>query len=176
MKHYCIENLQEIKKFLVKLDKETYRMKLDFLSGASIGQHVRHILEFYQVVLEGIPKGVINYDKRRRNKEIEELIDFAGKTIEIIILQLESIEKDLILILNGDFSNEGQDQITEIKTTLYRELAYNLEHSIHHQSLIRVGCHVLNLDSELPENFGVAPATLKNRKKTKFKLLKIPKL
>jgi hypothetical protein len=44
------------------------------------------------------------------------------------------------------------------------EIAYNLEHTIHHMALIRVGLHELG-DITLDDSYGVAPSTLKYRKR-----------
>jgi hypothetical protein len=48
-------------------------------------------------------------------------------------------------------------------TNYYREIVYNLEHTIHHMALIRVGLKEL-ASIELPENYGVASATVKHKK------------
>ena len=55
---------------------------------------------------------------------------------------------------------QGTTETTlEIETNYERELLYNLEHSIHHQALIKVA--LLQLQSvEIPENFGVAQSTI----------------
>jgi hypothetical protein len=48
----------------------------------------------------------------------------------------------------------------DVSTNYYREVIYNLEHTIHHMALIRVGINELgNID--LPKDFGVAPSTIK---------------
>ena len=43
----CKENLQEIKTLIASVKEEQYQYKSQLLSDATIGQHVRHILEFY---------------------------------------------------------------------------------------------------------------------------------
>jgi hypothetical protein len=48
-------------------------------------------------------------------------------------------------------------------TNYYREMAYNLEHTIHHMALIRTGINDVSRIS-VPENFGVAISTMKYRK------------
>lgn len=51
------------------------------------------------------------------------------------------------------------------KTFINRELAYCLEHSIHHQALIKVGLKEQNIENLIDENFGVAPATIRHKQK-----------
>ena len=48
-------------------------------------------------------------------------------------------------------------------TNYYREIAYNLEHTIHHMALIRVGLRELG-DIAVDDSYGVASSTLKYRK------------
>lgn len=163
MKTYCQENLNEIKKVLVQLTDNQYDHKAILLSQASIGQHVRHIVEFYQCVLLGLDTKIVNYDNRKRNLLIETDRNFALQIIDEINenLALDIVDEDYIL--EGNFcSEEGKE--TQIKTTLFRELAYCLEHSIHHQALIKVGLLELDRLYFIDETFGLAPATIRHRK------------
>ena len=160
MKTYCKENLNEIKALLLQLSNAQYTYASKLLSEATIGQHVRHILEFYQSVLKGIDTKVINYDLRDRNLLTETDRDFAIQTINNIHAVLALDIKDDPFILEGNFSSEPGKQ-TQIQTTLFRELAYCLEHSIHHQALIKVGLIELNSASFIDETFGLAPATIR---------------
>jgi RNA-binding protein YhbY len=56
------------------------------------------------------------------------------------------------------------NQILEIESNYTRELLYNLEHSIHHQALIKVAI-LQNNSIIIDENFGVAHSTIEYRKK-----------
>lgn len=163
MKTYCKQNLEEIKALLLQLSNAQYSYASKLLSEATIGQHVRHILEFYQSVLKGIDTKVINYDLRQRNLMIETDKDFAIQTINNIHTVLSLNIQDEPFILEGNFSSEPGKQ-TQIQTTLFRELAYCLEHSIHHQALIKVGLIELNSASFIDETFGLAPATIRYKK------------
>lgn len=163
MKTYCKENLSEIKALLLQLSNGQYTYASKLLSEATIGQHVRHILEFYQSVLKGIDTKVINYDLRERNLLIETDKDFAIRIIDLLNSKLSFEINDEAFILEGNFSSEPNKQ-TQIQTTLFRELAYCLEHSIHHQALIKVGLIELNSISFIDETFGLAPATIRYKK------------
>ena len=59
-----------------------------------------------------------------------------------------------------DYENSGG--IVAIPSNYYREIAYNLEHTIHHMALIRVGVNEVST-IELPQEFGVAYSTIKYR-------------
>lgn len=163
MKTYCQENLIEIKKVLLQLTNEQYVFPSTTLFGATIGQHVRHILEFYQSVFNGLATKTINYDNRKRNLLIETDCQYAIQIIDEINAALALDILDENYVLEGNFCAEEGKQ-TQIQTSLFRELAYCLEHSIHHQALIKVGLLEVNCISYIDETFGLAPATIRYRK------------
>lgn len=163
MKTFCQENLNEIKKVLQQLTNEQYQFPSYTLFGATIGQHVRHILEFYQSALAGLKTNTVSYDNRKRNLLIETETYYAIQTIDAINANLYQINSDKLLILEGDFGAEEGEQI-KMQTSIFRELAYCLEHSIHHQALIKVGLLELNSLSFIDDTFGLAPATIRYRK------------
>lgn len=163
MTKYIINNLVEVKDLLKGLSKEQYSRKLEILTNASIGQHVRHILEFYQCLLSGIESGTANYDTRKRDLKLEENVSFALATIEDVINRILELKSDRPLILNVNYDLE-KNKTLELKTSLYRELAYNLEHSIHHQALIKVAISEMKLANLVKSNFGIAPSTIRHNK------------
>jgi hypothetical protein len=66
------------------------------------------------------------------------------------------------LVLEACYDDQSVESIT-ISTNYYREIAYNLEHTIHHMALIRVGLNEVS-GIQLPDDFGVASSTVKHRK------------
>jgi hypothetical protein len=52
----------------------------------------------------------------------------------------------------------------KISTNYFREIAYNLEHTIHHMALIRIGLREIG-DIPVDESYGVASSTTKYRQK-----------
>ncbi len=161
----CRQNLLELKRLLQSLTSQQYQQKLEVLSGVSIGQHIRHILEFYICLAKGMESGTINYDARQRDLTLETNLSLADFTIDNIIKQLEDEKNSAPIKLEGNYSDaEGQPLI--MATSYQRELCYCLEHSIHHQALIKVGLKELELESLIHSDFGVAPATLRYKKGT----------
>ena len=59
--------LLEIKNICLILSDEIYAKPLNILTGRSIGQHIRHIIEFYHCLLSQANKSVVNYDLRKRD-------------------------------------------------------------------------------------------------------------
>jgi len=141
---------------LLQVTDEQYRKPCNNLFMASIGQHVRHILDLFGSLLSGYANGTVNYDQRKRDILVE-----TDKGIAISIMHniLSGIGKPgKALMLEGDFGTTGE--LLTIETNFTRELAYNLEHTIHHMAMIKVGINELG-EIILPDNFGVAPATIK---------------
>jgi hypothetical protein len=130
-----------------------YTQPCDELSGSTIGQHTRHIIELYQCMLLGYTAGEINYDSRKRNKLIEIDINKAIVAIKEIQFLLNAPNKPLELIC------EIGDKQIAIQSNYHREALYNLEHCIHHQALIKVAC--LSFQLSVSDQFGVAPSTIK---------------
>jgi hypothetical protein len=162
----CIDNLNSLKNVLTLICDDEYSMPLDILSGSSIGQHCRHILEFFTALtVENC--NLINYDKRSRNKELESSILLANSIINVLIKKLEMIEADRSLLFQSDCTEFSDIKIQ--KTSLFRELTYCLDHSIHHQALIKVGLIYLNKSKNIDFNFGVAASTLKYKSGIKNK-------
>lgn len=159
---YNQENLRTIQALIETMSDEQFKEPLDILSGASIGAHVRHILEFYICLLRANSTDTLCYDDRERNQRIENDRSLALVTVNNIRLTLEEIKSDRNMKLKSDFSASGDDVLL-LDTSLFRELAYCFEHSVHHEALIKVGTkHLLN-DSGLIENFGLAPSTVRHR-------------
>ncbi|MEZ4805685.1 MAG: DinB family protein [Bacteroidia bacterium] len=165
MNRDCIQNLNEIKLLLTRLSDQEYAKPLEVLSNASLGQHVRHIIELYQALIHGIESGVINYDNRKRDISIESQVLVAKDSIDALILKIDAISENKAIELKGNFSISDSDSATHIQSTLFRELAYNLEHSIHHQALLKIGLKDLGLQHLIHENFGVAAATIRFKSK-----------
>lgn len=164
MKNHIINNLLEINDLITGLNDEQYCRRHELLNDSSIGQHVRHILEFYQCVFNGIETGTINYDSRKRDRQLETGRKNAIAIISEITTRLEEIKSDFNVSFIADYSSEMNKESIAITSSFYRELAYNLEHSIHHQALIKVAITEMQLTRLLADTFGYAPSTIRNNK------------
>lgn len=145
---------------LQQLSAEQYKQPSKILFNATIGQHTRHIIELFIELDKGYETGTVNYEKRKRDYLIETDKDFAASLLFEIYNRLNKPDKELILESNYD---EHSNEVIAIKSNYYREVIYNLEHTVHHMALIRVGVKEVS-GIELPEGFGVASSTIKYRK------------
>ena len=151
------QNLTENIDLLQQLTNEELTFPFPELSNATIGEHMRHIIELFGCLLENYECGLINYDGRKRDLLLQTDKNEAIAIIEKYLLEIDKPNKPLSLTHNC-FS-----PIELLQTNYFRELIYNLEHSIHHQALIKVALHSL-LHIKIPSSFGVAPSTLEYRK------------
>ena len=154
------ETFEELNQVLVQLKNEEYTAQPDILNGSGIGQHCRHLLEIYVCLNTGYEAGIINYDDRKRDQEIEQYKEAALACMAEIISGLNRPEKNLVI--SASYSSEQPDP-EEYKTSYKRELAYALEHAIHHLALIGVAIKAVAPHVIVPENFGVARSTIKYR-------------
>jgi hypothetical protein len=114
----------------------------------------------FQCLEFGYINGVVNYEKRRRDKEIETCRVLAIEMLRSISAGLD--KEDRALVLEGVYNDDSTESM-QFPTNYYREVVYNLEHTIHHMALIRVGLREIS-DLSLPENYGLASATVKHNR------------
>ena len=145
---------------LQQLSATEYAQPCKTLRSNTVGQHVRHIIELFQCLEKGYNDGTLNYEKRKRDTLIESDKRIAENLLNQIHAGLNKPNKELMLeACYDDISNE---RLT-LTTNYYREIAYNLEHTIHHMALIRTGITEIS-NISVPEDFGVATSTIKYRK------------
>lgn len=149
-------SLNELIGLLNQLSKIEYSKSCFELSGSSIGEHTRHIVEMFQCLERNYDSGIINYDKRDRNNLIQTDTNYAIQMILDIKNNIQKENKELEL--QQIIDSEG----IQIQSNYFRELLYNLEHCIHHQALIKVAVLKYN-NVAVDDNFGVARSTIEYR-------------
>jgi hypothetical protein len=150
--------LEQIQYVLDGLTNEQYIQPVKVLSQSTIGQHTRHILEFFIELNKGYENGTVDYDKRIRNHAVESDKFFASNTLQQIKNELVKPDKELMLRVEY-----GTAHSLTVPTNYFRELVYNMEHAVHHMALIRIGAEAIT-DITIPAEFGIAASTLKFRK------------
>lgn len=142
---------------LALLDAGQYATRLAVCYHASIGAHLRHIVEHYQAFLTGLDAAAIDYEQRPRNRAVEE--DPAEASAA-----LAAVERELSRFQTAS-PNRTVAVVAETvpghatASTVLRELEFLLSHTIHHYALIATLARLQGLEPEL--TFGVAPSTLK---------------
>jgi len=151
--------LEQLVALLDQMKTEHYALNILSLN-ASVSQHVRHILEFYICLFEGLQTGMINYDKRKRDPRIENDKWFTLELIKEIKEKISNQVDNNDLILELKYGGESEDNI-RLSTNFYRELAYNIEHTIHHLAIIKQTIIEHFNYVELPDHFGIASSTVR---------------
>lgn len=146
------------------MTNEQYAMSLSTFNGSSVGQHVRHIIDFYLCLLNGVENANINYDKRERNPNVETDCLTAKSILEIIAQKVDNLVVEQPLMVCSSFVADESVVLKSIPSSVGRELMYAYDHAIHHLAMVKIGMQIHFPTIEISENLGVAPSTLKYRR------------
>lgn len=159
----CVTILNQLSELVGQLKDTDFAKPSKSLSNSTIGQHLRHTLEFFICLEQGHELGLVNYDKRSHDKLIETDKFIALNTIEKISEFISSKKIDQPLKLEVGYNLNNEEAIT-IETNYYRELIYNIEHAVHHMAIMKIGIHEVAPYISLPADFGVAASTIRYKK------------
>jgi uncharacterized damage-inducible protein DinB len=153
--------LRELVGVVERLGDDEYVRKPVGVIPGSVGGHVRHCLDHATALLAAVSTGHLDYDRRERGTAVE--LDRAAavdaiRAAEWHLSELVRADCDRPLRVRVLMTADG-DPI-EVGSTVGRELAYVLSHTIHHYAL--VGAMVRTLGGAPPERFGYAPSTVRH--------------
>lgn len=155
--------LNQIFDLTSQLSDAEYSAELDLLNGNTIGKHVRHVVEFFDLLISGSADGIINYDKRKHELIYETDTTVTLDKLRYLAKEIEGLASGKEVILEVSYTDSDQDSV-KIKSSLEREIAYNIEHAIHHMAIIKIAVQTIFPNVILPENFGVAYSTVRYQK------------
>ena len=125
---------------------------------ASAGKHIRHILEFIDTVLNNIDEPLVNYDRRKRDEQIETNPDAAQMMIRRTQERLDSVSPaDLTSAIEMVEAVDVHRETPPQGSTFGREVMFAIAHTEHHFALVNERCDDLNI--ALPDDFGTAVST-----------------
>ncbi len=156
------KNLERGVKLLNSISNQQYANTSAAPYYSSIGGHIRHILDVFDCLFEGLPNGVVDLSARKRNELVE--IDTAmGITYFNIIIskldQLKTANLEQLVLVKDDL---GLGMI-EQNYTLGGLLIQAHSHAIHH--FASLGYIIAQLGIEIPdEDFGYNPTTPREEK------------
>lgn len=151
--------LKQLLDVVEKITEDDFRKPSNALN-ATVGQHVRHTLEFFICLEQGYCEGVVNYDKRVHNKVMENDKMKTLQTIRQIQHFITANQNDKELKLEVGYLPDSND-CEAITTNYLRELVYNIEHAVHHMAIMKIGIREVADYIILPADFGVAVSTLR---------------
>ncbi|MDX2189790.1 MAG: DinB family protein [Bacteroidota bacterium] len=160
--HSTFDLLNQLMDLLQQIDAKEYSKPVKCLDGNTVGKHVRHIIEFYFELFNGYQTGEIDYDNRKRSLKLETDKNEVINHINQIHNKIFEISENKSLILKVTLQDDIEKEI--ISTTYFRELAYNMEHIIHHFAIIKIAIENEFDNISLNQNFGVAYSTINYQK------------
>ena len=153
-------SLGELECVLQSLTESQYRNSSSAVSS-SIGTHVRHIIEFYQCFFKGLDYGVIDYDNRPRNIELEESTELAADYLENVRLLLNSANIETHQGTVAVYAVMDAEHSIQTNSNVIRELLFLQSHTTHHLAVIALLMEQSGI--AVPANFGVAASTRLHR-------------
>src|SRR5688500_9702376 len=91
------------------------------LGGSTIGQHIRHTLEFFTCLQRGYENGTVNYDERAHDHHIQNDKEIALGSLNAMRAFISNLEDDRALSLQVSYDSGGSEFHT-VKTSLMREV------------------------------------------------------
>jgi hypothetical protein len=156
--NYIFDQLIDL---LDHLNDDQFQKRPEIFSGASVGQHYRHIIEFFQCVALADQTETICYDNRLRDVRIEANRSLAKRLLQDLKRDLARLDNGKKLTLVGDLATKEDSESSFMITSLFREFHYVVEHAIHHMAIIKMGVRQAFPGVSIPKEFGVAPSTLR---------------
>lgn len=153
----CLKTLHNTRILLQNLPSDIYSNKSVVPYNSSIGSHIRHILDFYNCIIEEDESGV-DLTKRKRCTEIETCCQSALEYLKTLeeSLKISNPDSDRILKVKDDL---GSGLIT-LNYTFGALMAQANSHTIHHYAIINYILNRLNVKVE-DGRFGFNPSTPK---------------
>lgn len=152
--------LQELLLVLETITPEQYTTRCgeQFFNGA-VGGHVRHCLDHVRALVDGAAEGEVDYDHRERGTGVETCPAAARAEARRLIAALAALEPEpaaaqlRVLVMP---TRDGT--AVRVGSSLARELAFVLSHTVHHHAIIKSMAYALG--AATPRTFGFAPSTL----------------
>jgi|GEM_PF-223139 len=150
------EPLEQLRTIIQSIRAEGNIFEHYVQSGA--GVHVRHILDYYHALQNGLSSGHIDYNSRRRGSAVESDPLVAVQIIDRLVLwdNIPDNQANRAVTIDSEISCEVTCPCT-FESTAGREFLYIIDHSVHHIAHISLLLRQCNF--KLDQRFGLAPGT-----------------
>ncbi len=156
-----LHTLTKITELLSSLSSERFAKVQRPYFESSLGKHVRHVLDHYLCFKRDLFQGLIDYDKRQRDCQLEKDKEYALSIVQDMLRFFEGLREDFsvdqsvqVLMCNDVATPNGEITCS----SLGRELQFLQSHSVHHFALMAA---MLRFSGDsVEQDFGVAPSTL----------------
>lgn len=151
------DTLDQLADAIRSLTAEEYASRA-LRSSGSIGAHVRHCLDHVGAFERAIVTGDVCYDHRERDTVVERDPRLGTSRLRRASARLRQNDDGLLerpLVLLAQVADDGRS--VRVPTTVGRELAFVISHTIHHSALVAVLLE--RAEHEVPDRLGLAPTT-----------------
>jgi hypothetical protein len=149
--------LRQAESLLQQLDDRTYGASSPAIAPHRAGGHMRHILEFYECLLDGATAGSVDYDARKRDVAVETERGAALARVRTTMRRLEALDG---VDVGRELSVRMEAHDAFLRSSLARELQVLSSHTVHHFALIALVLRALG--APVDPQFGMAPSTLRH--------------
>lgn len=157
------QNLSKATQLLDRISDDDYTNETVGPYYSSIGSHIRHSLDFFSCIIDGLDNNHIDLTKRNRD-EILSTDRIAAKNY---IFQLQQILTTYIDISTNYLVHVTDDLgqgSTRVDYTLESILAHANSHALHHYAIIGYILHQLDVAIQI-SGFGYNPTTPQDKRK-----------
>jgi len=161
--------LRQIGELLSRMNDGQYTKELELYNGSCIGQHIRHIYDFYNSIVRSIEIGELDYADRERNPDIERYTHNAALNFMSLSKIIMSLDEDTLIDVVTEFGIDDLPNRKRVSTSIGRELLYAYDHAIHHLAIVKMGIQTNFPDFFIDAEIGVAPSTIKHKNKQAIK-------
>jgi hypothetical protein len=162
---YLLRQIRQQLLVLPEQSRDIYSAPIPIIGGASIGAHLRHILDFYTAFYFGAKKTHIDYDDRKRELLVEQQFESGLTLLSTVIEQLESMSGEVNRSVTINAAIEVSSDQAFGQSNMIRELQSLHSHTTHHMAIIAI---VLKLNEiAVDDDFGKAPSTVQYERQLK---------
>ena len=157
-----IELLRQGITLLRKIDDDLYSGSgPDHEASYLVGPHMRHCVDAYRCLLDGLEDKSVDYDARGRDPRLESERAAGLEAMERLVEglgRLAVVDPEVELTVRVDTPAGAHGPEAASRSTLHRELQFLVGHTVHHFALIAMILRQNGFDPG--REFGVAPSTL----------------
>jgi len=120
-----------------------------------VGSHIRHILDFYDCILNGLHTGEIDLTARQRDERVEQNCEYASLNVDRVLGELQKLDNAGKQVTVIDDLGAGK---VALPYTVAAVLAQANSHTIHHYAIVSYILDQLNVEVT-DASFGYNPTT-----------------
>jgi uncharacterized damage-inducible protein DinB len=161
------ELLEQAARLLNRLTDSEYANGGSAAGSSPVGAHLRHVLDHYRALIDGVSDGRIDYEARNRQAPLERDRGLAQAEVDRLFQALDQVAahpEDREVLVNFRSVADPDAGPDWSRSTFKRELQFLVSHTVHHFALIRNLLAGLSIDPG--EDFGLAPSTALARRRT----------